>query len=379
MSLTTMKITIATGIFPPDIGGPATYLREMLPALHDAGIETDIITYGNPRPKITTIKKDATFRLLSFTRATIRSARNSDAILATDTLSSGLPAAIASKITGKPLIIRFVGDQVWENARTNGATTDDFDTFQKRRQSWDIELLRRMQRWALRRAHVLTVSQFLARTLTSWGIHKATVIPNAITQIKLPNRAQLRKKLGYDKKFVCLYAGRITRYKGVDVLILAAKIAQKTIPDLTLVIIGEGPALDSVKALAARENVTHFVTFIPQQEEETVRAHMNAADLVLLNSEYEGMSHMLLEAISVKTPIAASDIGANRELVLKNGMLFARDDVDEIADCMVQTAHDPKTAARKAELAYAKSTTRSRQEKDTITFLQSILNMSSRR
>jgi glycosyltransferase involved in cell wall biosynthesis len=340
-----MKITIATGIYQPDIGGPATFLREFVPFLKKSGWTVDIITYGAPRKDAVAISHDNPIKWWSFYRAVMKSARDADVIFATDTFSSGWPAARAARKLKKRLVTRFVGDAAWEIARSNDWTQDPFEVFQKKKYDWKIEFLRKTQKKVLRQSEVITVSHFLELLLKKWGI-KSTVIPNAVSEIKLPAKNVLRKKFEFDKKFVVLNVGRITQYKGVDKIIRMCAKLRKEVPELLLVIVGDGPAFFDAQKATHEENISHMVRFEGRKDENETRALMKAADVLVLNSEYEGMSHTLLEAMSVECPVIASDVCGNPELVKGRGLLFEYNNMDELKDSILKYCKDPSLAKK---------------------------------
>ena len=345
-----MKVTIATGIYPPEIGGPATYLREVVPALKKKSWEVDIITYGAPRKGIVAISRESTFRWLSFLRATIRSARDSDVIFTTDTFSAGFPAALASWWLKKRLVTRFVGDAVWENARTLGWTDDPFELFQKKKYNFKIEFIRKIQKWVLQRSEIITVSQFLEKLLKKWDMKNITIVSNAVAPVKLSSRKSLRDKLKFNRQFVILNVGRITKYKGVDRIISMCAQLRKDIPELLLVVVGDGPALEQAKRAAKDNIISHLVLFVGKKDEKDVRSYMKAANVLVLNSEYEGMSHTLLEAMSVECPIVASDVAGNPELVKNKGLLFKYNDMDDLKKQIVQLYNKPNLKLTKKAL-----------------------------
>ncbi len=340
-----MKITIATGIYQPDIGGPATFLREFVPFLKKSGWTVDVITYGAPRKDAVAISHDNPIKWWSFYRAVIKSARDADVIFATDTFSSGWPAARAARKLKKRLVTRFVGDAAWEIARSNEWTQDPFEVFQKKKYDWKIEFFRKTQKKVLQRSDVITVSHFLELLLKKWGI-KSTVIPNAVSEIKLPAKNVLRKKFEFDKKFVVLNVGRITQYKGVDKIIRMCASLRKEVPELLLVVVGDGPAFFDAEKAAHEENISHMVRFEGRKDENETRALMKAADVLVLNSEYEGMSHTLLEAMSVECPIIASDVCGNPELVKGRGLLFEYNNMDELKECILKYCKDPSLSKK---------------------------------
>jgi hypothetical protein len=104
-----MKIVIATGIYPPDIGGPAYYAQGLSGALRAAGHDAPVVTYGVLKALPTGIRHLAyMFRL---TPSLIRA----DAVVALDTFSVALPVVILAQLFRVPVVIRTGGDFVWEH------------------------------------------------------------------------------------------------------------------------------------------------------------------------------------------------------------------------------------------------------------------------
>ena len=104
-----MKVLIATGIYPPAIGGPAQYAKALYGALARAGEEVEVATYGRERSYTTGL------RHLIFFLKILAPVRRADLIIALDTFSVALPALIAAKIMRKKFIIRTGGDFLWES------------------------------------------------------------------------------------------------------------------------------------------------------------------------------------------------------------------------------------------------------------------------
>jgi len=104
-----LNILICTGIFPPDIGGPAYYAKnieeEFLKEKHDV----NVLTYGLEKKLPTGIRHCFYFLKVLFELPKI------DLIIALDTFSAGLPAVLAAKIFDKKTIIRIGGDFLWES------------------------------------------------------------------------------------------------------------------------------------------------------------------------------------------------------------------------------------------------------------------------
>ena len=104
-----MRILICTGIYPPDIGGPAQYAKHFIEEFTKAGHSVDILVYKLEKKLPTGIR-----HLLYFFRA-IFNLPKSDFVIALDTFSVGLPTVLASKIFRRKIIFRIGGDFLWES------------------------------------------------------------------------------------------------------------------------------------------------------------------------------------------------------------------------------------------------------------------------
>src|SRR3989339_1894470 len=102
------KILIATPLYPPDIGGPATYAKTLEIELPKRGLVVSIVSFSSVRhlPK--------GFSHLAYFFKLLKAAWRADLIFALDPISVGLPAHAVSKLLGKPLYVKIVGDFAWE-------------------------------------------------------------------------------------------------------------------------------------------------------------------------------------------------------------------------------------------------------------------------
>jgi len=121
-----------------------------------------------------------------------------------------------------------------------------------------------------------------------------------------------------------VFAGRLSREKGVDTLIAGWEHVQ-----VPLTIIGTGPEEQHLRSLAPPN-----VTFLGAQPKEKVIDAMAGAAAVLVPSRwYENFPMTVVEAFSVGTPVIASAIGALREIISdqSNGLLFRVEDPESLA------------------------------------------------
>jgi len=160
-----MRICLITGIFPPDIGGPATYVSRLSEALQHQGHVVEVVTLGatlsDDPPYVTRVSRayPLPFRLLVLFFTLIQHGRHCD-IWYINGLE--VPAVLAGRLLHKRLIMKIVGDYAWERAMNIGLTSDLIDDFQQKPQMWKVELHKKLRSWYVRQVEqVITPSRYL--------------------------------------------------------------------------------------------------------------------------------------------------------------------------------------------------------------------------
>src|SRR3989344_4942495 len=117
-----MKIVLATGIYPPEIGGPATYAQALAAALQKRGEDVTVITYGPKQAgNIILVPRDGgpVFRWWRYAKALRAHAADADVIIAFSSVSVGVPLALAGLKNPKK-ILRLGWDFFWERYTDRG-------------------------------------------------------------------------------------------------------------------------------------------------------------------------------------------------------------------------------------------------------------------
>ncbi|HLP80095.1 MAG TPA: glycosyltransferase family 4 protein [Acidobacteriota bacterium] len=336
-------IVVATGIYAPEIGGPATYLSHIVPQLQRMGHTVKIVTYGEPRDGCITVsrKRNIISRMYHFYRAVVDASKDADVIFATDIFSAGYPALRAAKKLQKRFVVRFVGDVVWETMRSESKTTLPFDEFQRRKVSFLYECARKMQRRVIREAdEVLTVSRQLANIAKEWGSAHVTQVANCVDDIKVDSSQILRKKWGITQSdFVIASIGRLTNYKRVEDIIAAvskAAVTENAAASWKLMVAGDGPQMTRLRDIASCAGVT----FLGSIDQTKVRELLTICDVLVVASEYEGMSHTILEALALGKTVVASDVDGNTELLSDghSGFIFPLGDSAMLSEILLKIA-----------------------------------------
>lgn len=193
---------------------------------------------------------------------------------------------------------------------------------------------------SLRRADlVLTPSQFTKDEIVRHygaAASKIAVIPNAVSSEFLTEAQSdvmaLRKKYHLPERFI-LYVGTLQPRKNIPFLIESFGILKKRVPNVSLVLIGNrsghhfDPAVDHAVSVLGLEKDVFFPGYVDQQDLPGV---MQMADVFAFPSLYEGFGIPILEAMSQKVPVAASDIPCLREVALDAASYF---DPASVASC----------------------------------------------
>lgn len=340
-----MRLLIATGIYPPDIGGPATYSKILADELSKKGIHGEILSFGSVRhlPKI--------IRHFAYFLNCLRHGRHVDVIYAQDPVSVGFPAVLAAKILGKKFILKIVGDYAWEQQQQKNSEFITPEDFQKNKFDWITELRRKIQKFTANGAEKIIVpSEYLKKIILAWGVEesKIEVINNTFEAPSvLENREDLRRDLDFSGK-VLISVGRLVPWKGFKVLIEAVSELVKKDPEIKLLIIGDGPERSNLKLKIENLKLENSIFLLGQLPHDEVISFLVAADAFILNTGYEGFSHMLLEAMATNTPIITTNVGGNPELIENNktGILVEYNNKEEIKKAIVSILNDKVMAEK---------------------------------
>ncbi len=330
-----MRILIATGIYPPDIGGPATYSQTLFKQLPKQGIQTEVLSFGSVRHLPKGISHFFYFLKL------FKISYGTDLIYAQDPVSVGLPAMLVAKIRKKKFVLKIVGDYAWEQFQANQKEFVSLESFQEKTFDWLTELRRKIQQLVAKSADKIIVpSEYLKKIVRLWGVKekKIRVIYNAVPDLKESKltQEQARKKIKIQGRLV-LSIGRLVAWKGFDTLIELMPDLLKQEKDLKLIIIGQGPEKKKLAKLIKKLKLEDKVFLIGQIDHQKIPIYFKAADLFVLNTGYEGLSHLIIEAMQLKTPIITTKIGGNPELIEngKNGILIEYDNQQELAKAIL--------------------------------------------
>ncbi|MBU1557590.1 glycosyltransferase family 4 protein [Patescibacteria group bacterium] len=332
-----MKILICTGIYPPDFGGPATYSKLLFDELPKKGIDVDVLSFGEVRhlPKI--------IRHFTYFIKTLKRGKGVDLIYAQDPVSVGFPACLASRILGKKFILKVVGDYAWEQQQQRaGVKFVTPEDFQNKKFDFVTEIRRKIERHVAKRASKIIVpSNYLKKIVMMWSSAHGNEIPSEKVQVifnafapkeVLETKEELRKRFGFEGKII-FSVGRLVPWKGFEMLIQI----MKDLPEIKLFIAGDGPDRERLEKKIKDLNLTDRVKMLGKLEQDILLKQIKASDIFVLNTGYEGLSHQLLEVMSLDVPIVTTNIGGNPELIEDNkqGLLVEYNNEDQLKNIIL--------------------------------------------
>lgn len=354
-----MRILIVSGIWPPDVGGPASHAPELGAYLQVSGHDVRAVTTrGERAPEaagfpVRAARRDRP-RLLRQPAggiAVMRSAGGIDIIYSTGMYTR---STVAAAVHRRPLVVKLASDPAYERSRTLGLFTGTLEEFQHAQLPRAARQLRMMRNLVVRRASRLIVpSRFLAEFVRGWGVEekRVRVVPNpAPPPTNGAERADLRRRLGFEGP-TFVFAGRLVAAKNVPLAVSALS----RVPAASLVVIGEGSERDRVLEAIARHGLERRVSLIGALPRAEAIEWVRAADAAVLSSDYENHPHAAVEAIAVGTPVLATSVGGVPEIIVsgENGMLSERGDEEGLARAMTALVTEPGLRERLSKGASA--------------------------
>jgi glycosyltransferase involved in cell wall biosynthesis len=340
-----MRILLLPGIWPPDIGGPATHGPDFARFLLDHGHQVQVVTMADghvtDRPcPVETVSRSHRFpiRYSLLAGRAARLAREADVVYATATYAA---AAAAATVARRPLVAKLVSDPAYERGYRYGVARGTLEEFQLQGGAASVAL-RRARTLALSRARTIVVpSEYLAGVARGFGVDPArvVVVSNPAPDVAPSGQAP------HPNTFV--YAGRLTRQKALGVAIDAFA----RVPGAQLTVVGDGPERAALEQRAHGAGLDARISFLGAQPRARVLDLLGGAWASVLPSDWENLPHAAVESLAVGTPVVATSVGGVPEVVHDgvNGLLVPPGSPEAFAAALRRLVDDPALRARLAE------------------------------
>lgn len=351
-----MKIILATPVYPPEIGGPATYTKEL--ALRLRG-EHDIVivAYASTSELIDGVtlyiaskRRPLLIRFLKYLTTLFKASQGADVIYVQNAMASGLPAVLVGMLRRIPVVLKFVGDEAWERASQERRTKKRFEEFLANPDGgWRTWVRMKIQGFVLQHADIVTTPSMYLRNaiVRTYGIKDARAVVNY-------NAAEKDSEAPFSATPVphqILATARLVDWKGLDGIIRAVALLKKKYPDVRAVIAGDGPEEENLKSLARELGIADNIKFTGRVSRAETWHLRKSSEVYVLNSTYEGLPHTALTSFVARIPTVATDIPGTNEAVYheKSGLLVPAGDDQALADAIARLFDDSALRARLVE------------------------------
>ena len=357
----TLRVCLATGLFPPAIGGEERHASLLARALcrrgHPVTVVTQRLADAPRREVVEGVRVERVIHPLQggplfgpsyvacLARFLLTSRRAFDIIQTTYAYWDAVTVALLKPVLTSRLVVRLVV------AGPGG----DLDRFLGMRlwpltDTYDRPCLDRLVRLITRRAdgflclNARSLGELAALGVPAWRCH---VVPNGVEVARFADLP--RSVRPGEGRLLC--AARLVPQKGIDVLLHAVSMVRATLAGVTLAVLGDGPERQALASLAERLGLGSAVEF--RGAVKDVAPYLAQAGIFVLPSRFEGFPLALLEAISAGLPVVATEVDGNVDIVRNgvDGLLVPPDDPSALANALLRLLHEPGLATQLGDAA----------------------------
>jgi len=307
---------VTVGIFPPDIGGPATFVPKIAKYFQDElNYEIEILTLSDN--KNSNINDDFSvkridrnlpiiYRWLKTIFTIYKLGKNKDLIFVN---GLGTETTIANIFLKKKIIRKIVGDPVWERAYSKAKISESFDEFQVKNYGFSISLQKKVRSFSIKKSDiVVTPSKHLKNFILNLGFkNKIEIINNGVF---IPEE---NTNIFTNDQINITIVSRLVSHKNIEKIIKA--ISDLNSPLINLNIIGDGPELNQLQKISLESNNKDNIIFHGKLNRDEINHIFLNSDIYIQASNYEGLPHSLLEAMSYGIPVLCTPVGECKEIL----------------------------------------------------------------
>ena len=311
-----MRVLVTVGIFPPDIGGPATFVPKIAKYFQDElNYEIEILTLSDN--KNSNINDDFSvkridrnlpiiYRWLKTIFTIYKLGKNKDLIFVN---GLGTETTIANIFLKKKIIRKIVGDPVWERAYSKAKISESFDEFQVKNYGFSISLQKKVRSFSIKKSDiVVTPSKHLKNFILNLGFkNKIEIINNGVF---IPEE---NTNIFTNDQINITIVSRLVSHKNIEKIIKA--ISDLNSPLINLNIIGDGPELNQLQKISLESNNKDNIIFHGKLNRDDINHIFLKSDIYIQASNYEGLPHSLLEAMSYGIPVLCTPVGECKEIL----------------------------------------------------------------
>lgn len=255
----------------------------------------------------------------------------------------GLVANKVAKRENIPSIYEMRG--IWEDSHSGRGKFSET--------SLRYRVVRALDDKALKAANLCcAIGNSLKAEIVSRGISsdRVFIVPNGV-DVKAftphPPNEEVQNRLGLHGKLVIGYIGYFFKYEGLELLVQATIRLAPQLPDLCLLLVGDGELMPDLKNMVATAGISDRVIFTGRVPHKDVTDFYRICDFMVLPRRDTRETRLVtplkpLEIMAMGKPLIASDVGGHLEMVEdgSNGLLFRSEDVSDLSSKCAMLARD---------------------------------------
>lgn len=259
---------------------------------------------------------------------------------------NGLAALPIARRYGLPIVYEV--RSLWEDAATDSGLCHEGDLRYRLTRGLETYVCKRVDR-------VVTICEGLRGEIAARGIARSriTVAPNSVD---LERFARSGARDPAPARRTCLspaktlgFIGTFFPFEGLTVLLGAVPLILQEEPQARFVLVGDGPELGSLRALARRMGLERSVIFVGRVPHRAVESYYELIDVLIYPRISKRITELVtplkpLEAMAQGKLVVASDVGGHREMIFppRNGRLFVAGDPRSLARACLELLRSPE-------------------------------------
>jgi len=307
-----MRILLATGVFYPDVGGPAIHVVKIAERLVAEGFRPVVVSYGDDGDnkqfpfKIKRISRSypKSLQWLLYFLVVFKEAINSKVVYAFDPTAAGVPVCFASYLLRKPFIIRIGGDPIWEREAEMGRRIMPITTYYERGlYKKDKPTLFKIIKSVIKNADIVVLYNQIFEDFYNkyFGLplEKIRIVKNPIFR-----RENANPNLPNDPTII--FAGRFVTYKNLPLVLNAFNNVRGKLGKGRLLLIGKGPEINKLLDLKKSLSFGQYIEFLESLPQKMLFEKIKESSIAIGPALSEFNPNFILEALSFGKPVILS-------------------------------------------------------------------------